>query len=431
MSSPFSQNNVGAQLIASLTGLVQSYQSLRNHVIAGTVHQRMDIIQEEEANKPELNVLFIGQLIADKLANNAERLLEKESQLSLLNNNYSNAFHEVNRLNAKIRELERLHSQTTEPNTVQNPSAWNRKLILNDNKQNKESSVSQEPVWTKEVIVLQATGSQTPATLFKATQDLLENKAEELNITARETQKGIQVTCRSKDKVSEVKRYLLSIKDAVHVNAAKFAPLVKVMKIPINMEDATVLTKLKKHNAFMKDLKEEQMKFFNSLSHTRTKEKTVVFQTDGQTLKNILLRKSLKIGLSTYPVSEHVILTQCTRCLDYGHKKENCQLCNICLEEHNEDNCKNQPVIRCMKCAGNHLAKDCNTKELKWSVCSNDPETKKRQLPVNHRVGALSCHVKKRLEKKKKEATTYGEECLETPYQHAAYNKDHYINQDG
>ena len=391
----------------------------------------MGIIQEEETNKPELNVLFIGQLIADKLANNAERLFEKENQVSLLNNNYSNAFHEVNRLSAKIRELEGLYSQTTEPNAVQGPSAWNRKLIVNDNNQNRGTSVSQDPVWTKEVIVLQATGSQTPTTLFQAAQDLLEDKAEELNITARETQKGIQVICRSKDKISEVKRYLLSIKNAVHANAAKFAPLLKVMKIPIDMEDSAVLTKLKKHNAFMKDLKEEEMKFFNSLNHTRVKEKTVVFQTDGHTLKNILMRKSLKIGLSAYPVSEHIILTQCTRCLNYGHKKEDCQLCNVCLEEHTEDNCKNQQVIRCMKCAGNHFAKDCNTKELKCSVCSNDPEIKKRKLPVNHRVGALSCHVKKRLEKKKKEATIYGEQSLETPDQHAAYNRVHYMNQDG
>ena len=410
------QRDTGTAFYEAMTAMVRKYQTLRQRVVEGTANQCLTQLQEEIQANPEELVLITAQIVADQLNDrrfNSEMsyltFQQKDHQINMMHQTIGLREQEIQQLNIKIKELQSKLQILPDDSTIL-PSAWNKKATVRNATQSTKRLSLQHDTWNKETIALQPKGDQSPASLLKNVQDILGERAEELNVTARQTIKGIQVTCRSQDKVTEVKDTLLSMKDVVHVNAPRFAPLFKVAKLPIEMENEKILEQLKKYNSFFRDLQPNQVKLFNSLSHKKIGEKTVIFQTDGQTLKTILRNRGFKIGLSFYPVSEHIILIQCTRCLEYGHKKEDCPLCHVCLKQHEERHCQEEQVIRCMKCTGNHLAKDCKTRELQCSVCTNDKEVRRRRLLTNHRIGALSCHVRKRMEDKKREATLYGNE---------------------
>ena len=396
-----------------MTSMVRKYQTLRQRVVEGTASECIIQLQEEIASNPEDLVLITAQVVADQLNDrrfNSEisylTFQQKDHQINMM---HQASLHEqkIQQLNAKIKESQSIPQNLPDVSAML-PSAWNKKATVRNGTQMTRRSISQPDTWKKKTIALQPKGNQTPISLLKNVQDLLGERAEELNITARQTIKGIQVTCRSQEKVNEVRDTLLSMKDVVHVNAPRFAPLFKITKLPIEMDNEKVLEQLKKYNSCFRNLQPNQVKLFNSLSYPKVGEKTVIFQTDGQTLKTILTNRGFIIGLSFHPVSEHIILIQCTRCLEYGHKKEDCPLCHVCLKQHEKRHCQEEQVIRCMKCTGNHLAKDCKARELRCSVCTNDKEVKRRRLPTSHRIGALSCHVRKRMENKKREATFYG-----------------------
>lgn len=244
-------------------------------------------------------------------------------------------------------------------------------------------------------IVIHGKDNTSPMELMSELESLTEDRVTDLKITAIPVRQGIQIRCNDQSKMNEVQEIAKKLTNS-RIVPDKQLPAIAVRNIPMSMPDNAVKDLIVKYNPDLQIKHEDQLKFLISLPHGKqnAKIKDVVFQTDGMMLDQLGKKNYVQIGLTPYPVDEHFNIKQCLRCLRVGQKQEECKCCPRCLGIHpNRDRCQAPKVLRCIRCSGNHMKKDCASKDAQCFQCHGKPG-----LKSNHMSLARNCPVRKKIE---------------------------------
>lgn len=404
-------NTLKARYTSLLSKYRQSYESIAKTVVAGNpmepspeLQTRMELTNiTGEALEVCCESIFAAFDLATQLLQEKDKKIQEiTSQLQAINARH----------NYEIPSLPQQNSRSF-ASVVRRPSIRNRPTNAPNGQQRQQLQSSSNPLnqttepinLTKRPIqlVFHTTESTTNQELLKQFQVLADDKALDLNVTARTVRNGILINCRDSSKVPEIRSIAEQLTNAKAVPEPKLYPCVAVLKIPMDVDDSSVTTMLRKFNPILQDLHPKKFEFVVSLPNSRTQEKTMVYRTDKPTLTILLRKRFLQMGVSMYRMQQHIGLNLCSACLRLGSSRNKCACCKNCLEIHTDtDKCTKPQAKKCMKCGGNHFAKDCTAQEPLCFLCVNDPEVTRTNKDTNHRGLSGRCHVRIRQEKQRK-----------------------------
>lgn len=85
-----------------------------------------------------------------------------------------------------------------------------------------------------------------------------------------------------------------------------------------------------------------------------------------------LIKDKVFVGLTRCRISEYLDVTQCFKCLGFGHTMAKCNSefrCKHCSESHDSKLCTKQESLKCFNCKGKHEATDRACPERDRRLC--------------------------------------------------------------
>ena len=256
-------------------------------------------------------------------------------------------------------------------------------------------------------IVVHATGDNNPKNLVKTFCTSVESNEAELGLFVRQVKKGIVIKCSDPTKIAEIKEITRNLDNAKTITDRKLYPSLEISGIPMNMSPEDATQALKKCNPILNQLENQQLKLVTELNNRQTELKSLVFRTDGESLKKVLQQRFLRLNAFRCQAYEYFRHQRCTACLRYGQDKNQCKCCKICLNIHT-GNCNSEQIVRCMKCClTGHLAKDCAAPKPSCNLCSSSKRIIEANKTTEHRALSRGCHFRQLKEEEKKSIIDY------------------------
>ena len=178
-----------------------------------------------------------------------------------------------------------------------------------------------------------------------------------------------RITCGTKDQLEQVKK-LVQEEGLDTQDRQLLRPQVRIHGLDPTVgtvDSSDLLATISKLNDLDLD---PRCKVVASNKNWRDKDKVdVVIETDGRSQQLLLQAGHLLVGFERCRVTEHLRLRQCLKCLGLGHKRDQCKACDRCLRTAcTSRTCKPRQI--CLRCAGDHLRKDCpSSATTRCSVC--------------------------------------------------------------
>lgn len=404
-------NTLKARYTSLLSKYRESYESIAKTVAAGNLMEPSPELQARmeltsitgEALEVCCESIFAALDLATQLLQEKDKKIQEMTfQLQSINGGHNHEISSLPQQNSRsfasvVRGSSIRNRPTNTPNGQQRQQL--QSSFIPPNQTTEPIKQTKRPTQ----LVFHTTESTTNQELLKQFQGLANDKALDLNVTARTVRNGILINCKDSSKLPEIKSIAEQLTNAKAVPEPKLYPCVAVLKIPMDVDDSSVTTMLKKFNPILQDLHPKKFEFVVSLPNSRNQEKTMVYRTDKPTLTILLRKRFLQMGVSMYRMQQHIGLNLCSACLRLGSSRSKCACCKRCLEIHpDSDNCTKPQAKKCMKCGGNHIAKDCTAQEPLCFLCVNDPEVTRNNRDTNHRGLSGRCHVRIRQEKQRK-----------------------------
>lgn len=193
----------------------------------------------------------------------------------------------------------------------------------------------------------------------------------------------IVISCENSDsshKIKEVVEQKMSVDYDVVVKDSG-NPRIIIKGVGEKYEDLKLFSLLGDQNECFRMLSEVKLVTYLDSKKKRNKF-DVVLEVPKSGLQSIIDEKNVFIGWDKCEVAENMYIKRCYKCLGFNHKSEECK----------EENKK------CSICAGNHMQKDCDSKDKVG--CINCIKAKEElhlnKLNVHHNAFDSSCPVYKR-----------------------------------
>ena len=217
-------------------------------------------------------------------------------------------------------------------------------------------------------------------------------------VQARKTTRGVILTCSSPDILEDVVKKVQSQKDITIKEPSKLTPRIKVVGIPINIEDES--SKMR----FVTEIKGSNTHIFreNDPVITRVQKRkdgtAVMLEVSSSDYLAIMTQDQPRLfyRLQSFRVFEDDDILECFNCLEVGHTKSNCARCTNCKKSHRGQCREEHPTLICFKCGGNHHAKECTEENPSCFLCRRSGG-----VDTNHRRLSRDCEIRRRaLERK-------------------------------
>lgn len=236
-------------------------------------------------------------------------------------------------------------------------------------------------------VLLKPTNKDAPrGSVFNALKTKLDENEFDLAGCRMNGKNGVVVAAASKesqDKLIARAQELLGVDFQVK-SLKEMKPRIKILnaKIPNtwNGSDAAIEKYIKNKNEMLQKavfvLKIEKRKYVSSID----KAYDIIFQVDAPTFNHYCgsVKNKVKSNWATTSfVEEGIRVKRCMRCLHFGHSKD------TCVSQHPS----------CGKCGnGDHLSKDCKSKDAKCINCvSANRNAKKNLYDVSHNTFSKDC----------------------------------------
>lgn len=217
-------------------------------------------------------------------------------------------------------------------------------------------------------------------------------------VQARKTARGVILNCSSPAILEEVMKKVQSQKDVTMKEPSKLSPRIKVVAIPMNLEDEQ--SKMR----FITEIKGSNTHIFREHDPviTRIQKRkdgnVVILEISSSDYLSIMAedRPRLYYRLQSLRVFEDDDILECFNCLEVGHTKSNCSRCTNCKKSHRGQCREEQPTLICFRCGGNHHAKQCTEEYPSCFLCR-----RLGGIDPYHRRLSPDCEVRRRaLERK-------------------------------
>lgn len=232
---------------------------------------------------------------------------------------------------------------------------------------------------TTPLIVVSARDETAKANIENLVKSTLDPDDDPIKRVTKTRKGNILVQCNNNNVLESIKKKLSDkIGDKINVaEPKKSSPLLKVVGITDVTDKEQLIQAIKKQNCDLVKQGDrlEVVDFKKVKNHY-----TAILSVDFGTFKSILDKGKLRIRWDMCRVYEHINVTRCYKCNDYGHHANECT-----QKEHT-----------CPKCAGSHEIKLCNADYEKCSNCMMANEVNCLDLDVNHTVWNYNCPLLQR-----------------------------------
>lgn len=182
-------------------------------------------------------------------------------------------------------------------------------------------------------------------------------------------------------------------------------PKIKVVSVPsyfdVSNKEEAVKSIIESNSCIKNALESDKNLMFQFLfSYKRESTQTLIFKISPK-IRDLLKKQDDKISVlhKRCPIYDHLHITFCTNCLEYGHKTGSCT--------------KN--ITICSKCNGTHTLKSCpnkrNSELHKCNSCLNSSDIKIKNLANSHATFDKSCPIFKQKIDNLISRTEYGNYC--------------------
>lgn len=157
----------------------------------------------------------------------------------------------------------------------------------------------------------------------------------------------------------------------------KYKPKIKIVGLPNNYTKEELIRDLCNQNSFINETDEIDITYT-----IQTKKKTwIIFaEVSGDVFHRLMDKRYVNVGWDSYPVFEDIYIKQCTKCQQYGHKREKCTM--------------QQPT--CKYCGEQHSGNECNVdgKNYKCANCEHANDKYNRTYNSNHATDGDKCEIR-------------------------------------
>lgn len=215
-------------------------------------------------------------------------------------------------------------------------------------------SVSAPPGAVRNIEIL----SDDPDTV-QAISNNLANDYSFKNIVAvnKRTKNQMTVRCKTAKDADILEQKIKTIyTDKIQLSTAKkYEPKIKIVGTPAELSDEILLRIIRENNDWIKSNISIIRRY--QIDNGRSSYSNTIKSVDLETMKKLLKKGSIVFGLSELKVYEHVDVTQCFKCLRFGHMAKSCRsniICRNCSEEHDSKECTQQQNLKCINCTINN-----------------------------------------------------------------------------
>ena len=132
--------------------------------------------------------------------------------------------------------------------------------------------------------------------------------------------------------------------------ARKILPRIKVWNIPVELTPEEITSEIIAANPEIKLALEDinnTIRLVTTLSTKSVSYKNAIFELSSPIRNEIMRRKSIKLGMCIYHVTNHVHIIQCQKCQKFGHRatgpnacRSDKPVCGLCCADHLTEKCK-------------------------------------------------------------------------------------------
>lgn len=288
-----------------------------------------------------------------------EKLEEKEKSLEEI----------INKLITIVKD----NTNNKEKTSLQNNS--NKKINVRNDRKTYAEMIKQDPM-----VVIKPKKNQSSVLTKTAVKNHISPENLAINKVAEKSGGTIAIYCKDTNSVGKIKN---NVEEKLGEDYEAFIPKEIKPKILIsgmseNYDKETIVNKLKNQNTW---ITEKELKCIRIYETKRKINKfNAIVEMCVEDYNETLKKGKIIIGWDVCRVYENFQVMRCYKCLEYGHKKDRC------LEENN----------KCLKCGGDHLAKECKAEEERCVNCVK--ANKKYNLGLNERHSCIdrNCEVYRR-----------------------------------
>lgn len=186
---------------------------------------------------------------------------------------------------------------------------------------------------------------------------------------------GLKIMCKEKsDQLKLHKKAIVELGDDFTITIpSKRNPKIRITNMSQKRSDVEIVESIKNQIELTKEV---AVKVIHAFDVNFNETYGAIVELDSKTLRLLMTKKTIRIGPDTCNVTECVSVLRCYKCCGYNHKASVC---------------KNQ--LACLRCGGDHIAKQCNTAKSQCINCKRVAEKLKSNIDWNHPASSASCPI--------------------------------------
>lgn len=187
-----------------------------------------------------------------------------------------------------------------------------------------------------------------------------------LDLVSSKNSNKIVIKCKNNENVDSIHTMLsTAANDMFRVKIEKKNdPLIKVVGVE---SDLTDYEDIKNEIITKNNLNENLSIEIKYIYSTKKQTKTIIMQVNADAYKYLIQEKRIYIGYKRCMIYDEFNMQQCQKCAYFGHST---------------NKCRNN--VKCFKCAGGHLTKDCDKVEIKCINCLMANKKLDNKRDTNH-----------------------------------------------
>lgn len=369
--------------------LAEATAALSEHRIRTPMNEKKRRRVDGQVNEPEVVAPF----------GNAREAAASVTATENTNNDLSDALSKIiKRLDELENKVKRNQNRTQSVNrSRQRTSSSNAATVKGDNEGKERSARNarrKKITYAEALTANNASADQVRNVRIVAdsseniTQRLLNDRiCDELKIE-KVQQRGknfMVIKCATKEDANSVEQRLTAkYKGAIVVASAKTRkPAFKIVNIPADLPKLDIVSTVKDQNQWLTNATLEVIKHYPV--HGERNYVNAIIECTLETLKRVVSRGSVIIGLQERKCFEYIEPMQCLRCQGFGHFSYDCpnnEACKKCGGRHGTNRCEAEPSVkRCINCV-RHNKKN-KEKPYSTSHAATDPRCSSREERVN------------------------------------------------
>lgn len=248
---------------------------------------------------------------------------------------------------------------------------------------NKECTSSKKPSYADKVkqndpvVLVVPKQDQTAQATQKVVMELMDPTEIPVQNMRNAAKGTIVLEGRSKDDLDIIQKYASEkLGTTYEVKLSELQkPRIIISGMNEKLSGEEIVTKLKRQNKLMENAELRVVSIFGK----NTFSAVVEIDCDGFNTIMSDERKRLNIGWSSCNVKEYVNILSCYKCQGFSHKAKDCK-----------------KERACKKCAGKHDIRECKSKVIKCTNCTQANKKLNLNLRTNHIAGSKICKVLER-----------------------------------